>query len=295
MLDFFKLTLANAIEIKPLFTHSYSRLCDYVFGTVLLWRDMWPVEFAVFEGMLFLRMEISGGGTSDTHKVYMLPIADDLDHALDILDNYQSGPKLFRNIPYGELEILKQRYTNISVEAIDIGGDYLYDAESMATLTGRKLHGQRNHLNYFERTWDYRLDKITGSTINDVKEFIERKAVSGSSALFQEGNNKTLEALDNMDIYDFSSLALYAEDKVIGFTLGTLVDDTLYVTIEQADRDYRGVYPKLASSFVSAHLDKGAVYVNREDDIGDEGLRRSKMAWNPCQIVERFAVAVGDK
>jgi len=287
MLDFFKLRLANALEIKPLFTHSYSRLCDYVFGTVLLWRDMWPVEFAVYDGMLFLRMEISPG-----QKVYMLPIADDLDHALDILDNYQSGSKQFQNVPYGELEILKQRYTDISVEAIDIGGDYLYDAESMAALKGRKLHGQRNHLNYFERTWAYRLEKITGSNVKDVKEFIERKAVSGSSALFREGNNKTLEALDNMDIYGFSSLVLYAEDKVIGFTLGTPVGDTLYVTIEQADRDYRGVYPKLASSFVSAHQDAGVVYVNREDDIGDEGLRRSKMAWNPCQIVERFSVVV---
>ena len=292
MLDFFRLKLANALEIKPLFTHSYSRLCDYVFGTVLLWRDMWPVEFAVYEEMLFLRMQISGSGKPDIRKVYMLPVADDLDHALAILETYQSGPKQFHNVPYGELEILKQRYPDISVEAIDIGGDYLYDAGSMATLTGRKLHGQRNHLNYFERTWSYRLENITGSNVKDVKEFIERKAVSGSSALFQEGNNKTLEALDNMDIYDFSSLVLYAEDKVIGFTLGTLVGDTLYVTIEQADRDYRGVYPKLASAFVSSHLDKGAVYVNREDDIGDEGLRKSKMAWNPCQIVERFAVTV---
>jgi len=292
MPDFFRLTLANALEIKPLFTHSYSRLCDYIFGTVLLWRDMWPMEFAVHENMLFLRMEISGNGDADKRTAYLLPVADDLDHALDVLDAFQSGSKFFINIPYGELEILKQRYPDISVEAVDIGGDYLYDADSMAALKGRKLHGQRNHLNYFERTWAYRLEEISDKNVKDVKEFIERKAVSSSSALFQEGNNKTLEALDNMGIYSFSSLALYAEDRVIGFTLGTRVGDTLYVTIEQADRDYRGVYPKLASEFVKAHLESGIVFVNREDDIGDEGLRRSKMAWNPCQIVERFSVAV---
>jgi len=287
MLEFKLLTLDNASDLKPLLTHSHSRLCDYVFGTVLLWRDMWPLEFAVYDETVFLRLEVSKGQTG-----YMLPVGGDFCRALDVLDSCAPAKKLFYNVPKPEAEILRQRYGNISVEAIGSGGDYIYNAASMAALSGRKLHGQRNHANYFERTWAFRLEKITASNVCDVKAFIDSKAVTASSELFMEGNRKTVELLGNLDVYNFSSLALYVADKVAGFTFGTLLGDTLYVTIEQADRDYRGAYPKLASSFVAAHLDAGAVFVNREDDLGDEGLRRSKLAWNPCQIVERFAVSV---
>jgi len=252
-----------------------------------MWRDMWPTDFAVYDDMLFLRLMLSDG-----QPAYMLPVANDLDKALDVLDSHQGGAGCFINIPEDKIEMFKQRYGEVEVKSIESGGDYLYDAESMATLKGRKLHGQRNHLNYFDRTWEHSLENITEKNVRDVKVFIERKAVTASSALFEEGNRKTLEALDNLKTYNFSSLALRAEGEIIGFTLGTLLGDTLYVTIEQADRDYRGAYPKLASAFVAAHLNDGVKFVNREDDLGNEGLQRSKLAWNPCEVVERYSIIV---
>jgi len=288
MLEFSALTLGNAFELKPYLTHSFSRLCDYVYGTVLLWRDMWPLEFAFYDDIAFMRVDVYDGAVG-----YMLPVGGDLERALDILDSCVPENKLFFNVPGPEVDFLRQRYGDISVKSIGSGGDYLYDAESMAALSGRKLHGQRNHANYFERTWEYRFEEITSSNVCDVKAFIESKPVTASSEIFTEGNRKTLELLDNLSIYDFSSLTLYAGDKVVGFTFGTLLGDTLYVTIEQADRDYRGAYPMLASKFVSDHLDAGAGFVNREDDLDNEGLRRSKQAWNPCEIVGRFSVTIG--
>jgi len=289
MLDFSRLTLANAPVLRPFFKHTYSRLCDYVFGTLLMWRDMWPLEIAVHNDMVFILIEIS-----DDKVAYMLPIAEDLVHAIGVLDSYHPGSKLFSNIPEAGVELLKRRYNNVSISAIESGGDYIYEAEAMASLSGRKLNGQRNHRNYFERTWKHHFEEITEANVKDVKEFIELKAVPASSALFEEGNSKTLEVLDNLDIYNVSTLALYAEDRIVGFTFGTMLGDTLYVTVEQADRDYRGAYPKLASEFVSTHLGKGALFVNREDDLGNEGLRKAKLAWNPCEIVERFSVTVDE-
>jgi len=287
MLDFQRLTLANAPMFRPFFTHTYSRLCDYVFGTLLIWRDMWPTYIAGYDDIVFIRTEVSKGQMS-----YMMPIANDPAHAIDVLDSFDPGDKLFHNIPGSGIELFKQRFRNVTVSPIEIGGDYIYEAESMATLSGRKLNGQRNHRNYFERTWKHHYDDITEVNVDDVKAFIDHKAVPASSALFEEGNRKTLEVLENPDIYNVSTMVLYAEGKVAGFTLGTLLGDTLYVTVEQADRDYRGAYPKLASAFVSKHLDKGALFVNREDDIGNEGLRKAKLSWNPCEVVERFSISV---
>ena len=287
MLDFQRLTLANAPMFRPFFTHTYSRLCDYIFGTVLMWRDMWPTEIAVHDDMVFIRIEVSEG-----QKAYLLPIADDPVRAIGVLDSHQPGSKLFYNVPETMIELLDRRFKKVTVSTIESGGDYIYTAESMATLSGRKLNGQRNHRNFFERTWKHHVEEITENNIKDVVAFIELKAVPASSALFNEGNRKTLEVLENPDIYNISTMALYVEDKVVGFTFGTLLGDTLYVAVEQADRDYRGAYPKLASEFVSAHINRGALFVNREDDLGNEGLRKAKLAWNPCEVVERFSVSV---
>jgi len=254
-----------------------------------MWRDMWPTDIAVHDGILFIRTK-----TLEGQPAYMLPIADDPVRAIGILDSHHPGKKLFYNIPEAGVELLQRRYSDVSVSAIESGGDYIYEAESMASLSGRKLNGQRNHRNYFERTWKHHFEEITKANVGDVKTFIESKAVPASSDLFTEGNSKTLEVLENPDIYNVSTMALYTEGKVVGFTFGTLLGDTLYVTVEQADRDYRGAYPKLASTFVSKHLDRGALFVNREDDLGNEGLRKAKLSWNPCEIVERLSVSVND-
>jgi len=286
-MEFNRLTLANATEIKPLFTHTYSRLCDYVFGTVLLWRDMWPTEFAVHGDSVFLRIEVE-----KNQFEYMLPITNSLPLALSALDSYQPESKTFCYVPKTEIDILKRHYSDAKVRPGNLTGDYLYCADAMSTLSGRKLHGKRNHANYFDRTWSHHFEEITSSNVQDIKDFIAQKTVSSSSDIFVEGNKKTLEALDNLDLYGFSALALYAESHVVGFTLGTLLGDTLYVNVEQADRDYRGAYPKLASEFVTRHLNAGVAFVNREDDLDDEGLRKAKLAWNPCDIIDRFSVEV---
>jgi len=252
-----------------------------------MWRDMWPTDIAIHDNAVFIRTK-----TLEGEPAYMLPIANDPVHAIGVLDSHYPGNKLFYNIPEIGVELLQRRFCNVRVSAIESGGDYIYEAEPMASLSGRKLNGQRNHRNFFERTWKHHFEEITEANLGDVKEFIELKAIPASSALFEEGNRKTLEVLENLDIYNVSTLAVYVDDKVAGFTFGTLLGDTLYVTVEQADREFRGVFPKLASAFVAKHLDRGALFVNREDDLGNEGLRKAKLSWNPCEIVERLSVSV---
>jgi len=254
----------------------------------MIWRDMWPLEFAVYDDkVLFLRVE----DTKD-QVGYMLPMGLGLEQALSILDTFHPGQKQFYYVAQAELETLQSRYGKVDAQKQRSAYDYLYDAFSIAALKGRKLHGQRNHRNYFERTWAYHFEEITSTNVKDVRGFIESTAESKSSVFFLEGHRKTLEVLDNLDIYEFVTLALYAEGKVVGCTFGTLVGDTLFVTIEQANRGYRGAYPKLASEFASTHLDAGILFVNREDDLGNESLRESKLAWKTIEIIEKFSVTV---
>lgn len=77
---------------------------------------------------------------------------------------------------------------------------------------------------------------------------------------------------------------------MVGFSLGEYDGDTLYVHVEKANTDYRGAYQVLMTSFIREFAKEGIAYVNREDDAGDPGLRKSKLSYNPIWLVKKYTV-----
>ena len=86
-----------------------------------------------------------------------------------------------------------------------------------------------------------------------------------------------------------TGLCLYVNGKMSGFTAGEIIDDTLYVHIEKASTDIRGAYQILVKEFAKMHKDS-AIFINREEDMGDEGLRKSKLSYNPCTLIPKYTI-----
>ena len=111
---------------------------------------------------------------------------------------------------------------------------------------------------------------------------------------YLEDLNKTKEVLNNLDLYDMKGGLLMVEDRLAGFSLGEVLGDTLFIHIEKADREIFGAYQMLVSQFAQAYAGEGVSFLNREDDVGDPGLRTSKLSYHPVALLEKYVVTVPD-
>ncbi len=171
--------------------------------------------------------------------------------------------------------------------------DYIYLADKLRTLEGKKLHSKRNHINRFlenNPNWSY--ESITAENMDEVrtmsKEWCKQNDCKDDDALRSEACT-VKSAIDHFDALGLKGGLLRVEGRVIAFTMGGRVSsDTFDVCIEKAFAEIQGAYPMINQQFVLHEMD-GFTYVNREDDVGDEGLRKAKMSYYPEFLYRRYA------
>ena len=293
MLDFHPLQLEDLPKLRQFFSYSGSRICGTTPGTVFIWRDMYKTEWAIYDGSLYFKVLYP-----DLGETFTLPLGGGRPEHYRQIAGYccrRNMPISFYPVPKDELERLQQFFPNSAAIAARDSFDYLYRAEDLKYFRGKKLSGQRNHVNKFLKTygnWTFR--PITPEDIPAVKAFLDRYASrwDKSAASFHEDIAKTHEVLDNFQTYDLLGGMLMVEGEIVGFSLGEIVGDTLFTHIEKADRDYEGCYQMLVAQFAQQFAHDGVHFINREDDAGDPGLRTSKLSYHPVALLEKYTVTV---
>ena len=125
-----------------------------------------------------------------------------------------------------------------------------------------------------------------------MKEFLSYyyESVQKDSSTFRDEELAVNEVLSHLDIYGFFGGVIRAEGNICAFSLGEVIGDTLFVHIEKADREIRGAYQMMVSEFVSHYGKEPVLYVNREEDVGDPGLRYSKESYHPHALLEKYVL-----
>ena len=294
MLNFRPLTLSDLPRLRRYFTRDPGRLCDTTPGSTFIWRDLYHVECAEHNGSLYFKVT-----APDLGVTFPLPLGEDRQEHYRTLAAYccQEGiPVSFYPVPREELDTLQAFFPNTAAISNRDSADYLYRAEDLKYFKGKKLSGQRNHVNKFRKSydgcWEFRV--IAPEDIPLVSAFLERYAQRWNkpSPSFLEDIQKTHEVLDNLQTYGLSGGMLLVDGQIAGFALGEVVGDTLFTHIEKADRDYDGCYQMLVSQFAQHFAVDGVEFINREDDTGDPGLRTSKLSYHPVALLEKFSVTV---
>lgn len=290
MLNFQKVTPNDGAHLRKLFSAERCRFCDESAGTILMWRSFLSIQMARESGCTFLQYGADDGG------VYYLPPLGDLALGMRLLSEHcrTLGEEL-RLICVGE-KFLDQVLSFFADPAVTFDRDfcdYLYETEKMITFAGRKLAGQRNHRNYFLSHYPHwRFETITAKNLPAVQAFFDRYAAQNqkSSRYYIEEMRIVQEVLDHPDWYDYRGGALFAEDKVCAFSFGEIVGDTMICHIEKADRTVRGAYPMITSEFLRHFAKPDTRFVNREEDMGEDGLRTSKLAYHPVALLKKYTV-----
>ena len=172
--------------------------------------------------------------------------------------------------------------------------DYVYEAEKLAKLSGKKYHGKKNHTNKFKKlypNWQY--ERLNDSNVEECFQMALKWRNKNGCEEDTEKNSEMCVTLNSLRLYkelDLCGGVLRAEGNVVAFSIGEPVsDDTFVVHIEKAFADVPGAYPMINQQFVE-HEVQGFSYVNREEDMGETGLRSAKESYHPIFMVEKGIV-----
>lgn len=286
-MEFKKLEFTDLELIRKYYTKYTNKTCDRTIGGSFMWRDYFETMYALIEDTLIMKCK------KDGETVFCFPMGENVDAALNAIDAYckQKGivPE-FVSLVQSEMEYLKKRYEDATVIENRDWSDYLYLTSDHANFSGRKFTTQRNHINKFLKNyenWDFKI--IDKTTLPDVKEFYKdyesRFAKKEVTAI--EEQEKTNEVLDRYFDYGFVGYALYIEHKVVGFAIGEMIKDVMFIHVEKADKSLEGANTMLVMQFAKVFEGK-ATYLNREEDVGDMGLRYSKTKYRPIDMVYKY-------
>ena len=172
--------------------------------------------------------------------------------------------------------------------------DYIYPAEKLATYSGKALHGKKNHCNRFEAEHDWDFLPLTRELIPGCLDMLDVWTEENSARLedsISYEHDAIIRAFAAFEKLGLEGGVLRSSGKIVGFSLGEMTSpDTFDVHFEKAEIDINGAYPmvcrELTRSMLAAH--PGLRYINREDDMGIDALRQSKLSYKPEFLLQKF-------
>ncbi|MCD7930336.1 MAG: phosphatidylglycerol lysyltransferase domain-containing protein [Tannerellaceae bacterium] len=297
MLEFSSVTIESLKKIQPFFKTQRFRTCDYSSGGLFMWVNYFGYEYCIFENTLFIKGNFSKNSSipSFAYPIGSLPIRK----SIEILKEYTvslNTDLILSAVPDSCLLFLTTLY-NCQIVWLEDWSDYLFEANALKSLAGRKYNKKRNRVNKFlKENPDHTFYQIDVNNLFKVKAFFQNwlEEHPKENSLFGYENEQTLEVLNNYDKFPFVGGFLEVEGKVIAFTIGEMIKDTLYVHIEKAKKEIDGSYEIINNLFINhaMSINKNITFVNREEDVGDLGLRRAKLAYHPIQILNKYNVKI---
>ena len=296
MLEFKKLTLSDRDWINSCLVHANSLNCEYTFGNLYCWSKAYNVEICHYNDFFICRW---GSAPSVSYSV---PLGEGnfTDAVLQIIEDAKSqntNAKIY-GVTEGSILMLQEAFTGKFTYKYDTAfNDYIYSVEKMASLSGKKYHGKRNHISNFKKNNpDWSFEIIDKDNIPDCIEMHNQwLAENGTDEDFEEEFSAVKTAFENYDVLGFKGGLIRANGKVVAYCMGeAMMNNRCFVThFEKAFANIAGAYPIINQEFTKNCL-MDYEYVNREEDLGLEGLRKAKQSYYPEIILEKCVAIYND-
>ena len=295
MLNFKPITLEARRDLLPFLGKEHHSACYQSFATMYLWSGIYQTRYCLTGEWLFTKSGREDG--------YGFPYGDgDLKEGITLLrqDAEENGKELwFFGLLPTEKAWLEANYPGeFTYTASRDDAEYIYEADKLMTYAGKKLHGKRNHVNKFKAlhgdNWSY--ETITEDNLEECFQMALKWRNLNGCEDDEEKNSEMCVTLNSLRLYKELNLIgglLRVGDEIVAFTIGEAVnDDTFVVHIEKAYVDIEGAYTMINQQFVEHEIAGKYKYTNREDDVGEEGLRKAKLSYKPVFMVEKGVVTL---
>ena len=269
-------------ELEPYFKLVDYKASEYCFSTIYMWRHLFNT------------------------KCSMIPLCKKdkllyvIDFALNYIKNEYKRIQL-KGINQEIADIIKINYKEkfIYEKERDLF-EYIYDAESLRTLSGRKNKKKRNHvntfLNLYKNRYEYKL--LEKENFEECLELIDRweqNKENIESSGHKELDEEILSIKEVFENYEklkdnVKIAGVYIDNKLEAFTIGEKINENIaLIHIEKANQNIKGLYQYINQQFLLNEF-PNVKYVNREEDLGLDGLREAKLSYHPCKFIEKYSI-----
>lgn len=293
-IEFKTLTLSDIIAMRKYFECCNLLLSDYSAAFKFMWQKHFAIEFAYVAGCVVFREYYQGR----TYFHYPMELNDgDAEKAIDMIEEYCREKNIrihYTCVPREKMDIMLDRYgMEMRITNHRRWRDYLYNAEDFIKYPGKKFSGQRNHVNKFKKLFpQYKFLILNGDDRAVIHDFLKRyevRQLSKGTVMAKEELESVYDMLPYIDELHLLVGALEVDGTIVALSMGEKCGDQLIIHVEKALTGYDGVYPTMANEF-AAHFALNVKYINREDDAGDAGLRKSKLQYNPVRLIEKYDI-----
>ena len=296
-LDFKPVQAEDIIKMSEFAGLRPNKTCDSVVLDSFLWREYYHVQYAISEGRaLQLLMELDGV------PFCAMPLCreEELEYFFNQMVEYfhEVLKKPFRIYLADEeaVQRLNLDPSRFEVKEQEDLKDYLYDGEALRTLAGKKLHKKKNNYNAFVKAYEGRIEyrKLCCSDRDDIWKFLDAWRLQKREDVEEHLDYEVHgihDILKHCSMIPVEMGGVYVDGKMEAFTIGSFnpLENMAVIHIEKANPEMRGLYQYINREFL-LHAYPTAALVNREDDMGLEGLRKAKMSYNPIGFARKYSV-----
>ena len=296
-LEFKEITVEDSPVMMPYYNMRKNNTCDSVFLESFIWKEFYNVRYAIWEDKALLwLMEYNGKCFS------AMPLCkeEDLPGAFGAIQQYfneELGYPLVINLA----DEYAVKYLNLPEEKYFVkeqedSRDYLYLGESLRKLSGKKLHKKKNRLNVFLRQYEGRFEYRTlgCDDKDDMWKFLDRWRIQKGEDQEEHLDYEVRgihDILRNCCELNIHMGGIYVDGRLEAFSVGSYnkIEDMAVIHIEKANPEIPGLYQAINQMFLLNEF-PNVQWVNREDDMGLEGLRKAKMSYNPADFARKYLV-----
>ncbi len=287
MLNFKTPTINDIDLINNIVQNSDTMGCEDTFASSFLWGKTYGTQICVYKNTFLKRY-----GFGD-NIIFDFPIGQEITESIHEILTYAkvSNITLQFHIKESEKAYLEQNFPNLFSFTEDRDTfEYIYLQTDLANLSGKIYQKKRNHISKFERTYpNYRFNKITDNNINDAlyvaQKWCELRGCCSDKSLSSESCAIKL-AFNNFNKLKLFGGVLYVENSPVAMTIASKITDKICDVHFEKALDVDGAYPMINREFAKTLGD--FTYINREEDLGIEGLRKAKLSYYPNILLKNY-------
>lgn len=291
-MDFKRIDLSHKELFKQRLSGREHEIINFNFTSLFMFQDWTPYLWAEVEDTIVIKGERPG------FVAFTPPISPDdrqvvkATHAIIQWFQESGLPFLMTEVTDSYLKLLTQEFPGkFKVEEFRKGANYIYKTTDLACLKGRKYSSKRNHIHHFFRDYpDSRLVPLTKELIPECLDVMETwyNTKDTRNEDMKQERISINSALAHFGELDYTGACLMAGNKIAAFTLGEPVNSsTVGILVEKADYSYHGSFAVINNLFINEYwLDYP--YINRDEDMGDEGMRTAKNSYHPCRLNMKY-------